>query len=78
MRNDIKQVLIKELSQKYGGNIETNGNIIIVKGAIKPNAPLIPEEVDRIINNVGTISNITTGQLVYTIDKNNLVLEYNP
>lgn len=78
MRNDIKQVLIKELSQKYGGNIETNGNIIIVKDAVKPNAPLIPEEVDRIINNVGTISNITTGQLVYTTNKNSLVLEYNP
>ncbi|HSW88140.1 MAG TPA: hypothetical protein VLG12_03180 [Candidatus Saccharimonadales bacterium] len=78
MRDDIKQILVKELSQKYGSNIDVHGDIIIVKNAAKPNAPIIPEEVDKIINSAGTVSYMRTGQLVYTTNKNNLIIQYNP
>lgn len=75
MDEAIKNLLKKELMKKYGGNIVENNNIFVIKEASKPNAPFIPEEMDKIINNIGTIMPLRTGQVAYTLHNKDLIVQ---
>lgn len=78
MEDAIKKLLKKELGQKYGTNIVEDHNVMVVKDASKPNAPIIPEEVDKLINNVGTVIHLRTGQVAYTVYNKDLIVQVIP
>ncbi len=65
-----------KIEDKYGakaGMFPEQGRIIF-EGIASPSEPIIPEEMNAILNQVGREFDLRTGDLAYTINNRNLVI----
>lgn len=77
MKRNPLNYLQQALTNKYKTEVVINGDLVIVKNASRPNAPIIPEEVTKIIIDTARLFDLRTGELAYTTHGRDLVIQYN-
>ena len=78
MNQNLMNLLIKKLSEKYGNKIEIKVDQIKVKNVNKPYAPIIKEEVNNVLSQIGGLFHLRTGKLAWKHNNTDLIAQFFP